>query len=325
MEEIINGPGLKTILDNKGLLNIIIEPENAPFSPPGYIVYEVENKNEQLINTHKCIFQLSDGMTSLMNDSMLEIGCEPLSNTMIKDSQEYLITLINNEKGRLGSLQVECKNSSWVFQETNQKLFQVGTEIINNISVQYTIPLYFSSFVVLHNNLSHYSFIDKKTTFHKFEGILLEPMTDFNLWSHASGSIRKAINSVDPMAKYLYYYIAIESMRACIRKELGLRPGSEGRIKHSEYKEPRLEQSTTINNAKERFNIKFNTEIYNLLFNHNSDFRKYRNMAAHTISKYDNEYRLTTNLDHYLDYTYGSTYLNIFFSEYLKKLVELTS
>lgn len=324
MYEIVNEPGIKVMLKENGILDVKLEPEKAHFIPPGFVAYDIKREGNQLLPSHICVFQLADGITSLGNDSMLYLDYPSISNQMTKNGQIYKVTLVRNDHGRIGRLQIECTNHDWSSEEINQNLFEAGTEIINNISLEYGIPLYFSAFVILHDNLSCYSFIDKKPLFQRFEGVLLEPKTDFKLWHHASGSYRKATNAVDPMVKYLYYYIAVESIRACIKKELGLDPQKEGRILHKNYREPKLEKTLSLNHAPERFNINQGTEIYELLFDKDSDFRKYRNMAAHTISKYDGDFRLTTNLNHYLDYSYGATYLNEFFHIYLRDLVHLT-
>lgn len=325
MYELINGPGVKSVLNEQGLLEILIEPEKAPFYPPGYIVYEIDNKGSKIeIDTHKCIFELADGLTSV--NSMIIFNEEFVQGEFIRNDQKYYVTIIRNEHNRIGSIQIDCDNNYMSFNEVNNNLFEVGMEVINNISVQYTIPLYFSSFVILHKDLSHFTFIDKKEKKEEFIGVLLGAPTKLEYWHHASGSFRRALNSIDPMVKYLNLYIAIESLRVCLKHELGSEnPHEEGRIQNKQFKEPILQESRAINKSKERFNIKQGETIYNLLFTDKYDFRKYRNLAAHTISKHDGDYKLTSNLNDYLDYSFGVVYLNSFFEIYLACLFKLTS
>ena len=73
MYEIVNGPGVKTLISESGMLDIIIDSDKAPFHPPGYIVYEMVNTEKQPeLETHKIIFHLDDGISK--SGSMVRLG-----------------------------------------------------------------------------------------------------------------------------------------------------------------------------------------------------------------------------------------------------------
>lgn len=326
----IGKKGFKIGINDKGEMKFDINPNKVPIEPPGIFCFEGNIGMKNNISLGKNMaefilggeFILQDHIDSnyYFGDSLLQLE-QPKSTEIKKDSGSFTVILLPNNRSRAAKLRVESFNVNLSSNEINKCLFEVATEVLNNIAVQYCIPISFTYFLMFHHNLSFFTVVEKKPSVKKFEGSLMEPKCDRRLWHLASGKYRKAWLSSNPMEKFLNLYLGIESIRIAIKKELGLDYKEEGKIKHKDFNDPILKDDFTIN-SNPRFPKILGMKFYNILFSKNG-FRNLRNQAAHAILN-TGEYKLNTNLDDYLDYQAAIQYLNHIYIKYTNILVKLT-
>ena len=202
----------------------------------------------------------------------------------------------------------------------------MAIQTINNLSIMYHQPIKLGNFLILHNDLSVFTFMDQKQPIDDdFKGLLIGEFVNEEFFQHSVDNYRKFMNSSDPITRYLSLYISIDSIRALIRKKLGVYPPESGRINHPHYTEPVLTEDFALNGSSSRLQIQMGEEFFNLLYL-NKDvkgtLRNLRNTAAHTITS-EGHIRLTDNLDDYLDYQSALPYLHHMYLKYFEIMLGL--
>jgi hypothetical protein len=319
--EIINQPGLIIdINEENGNLDIKLDPNAAPYNPPGFIVYEVRGKGErsalQLENVG--IFRVESRLTVK----------ETFHHEIELNNEKYVISLFGdaNQNNFLKEIQVRCISINKMdYHLLNKEIFKVAIQTINNLSLLYQQPIELESFLILHFDLSVFTVIDQKQPIEEFKGILIGDFTHDEFFQHASDNYRKFLNSSDPINRYLSLYLCIDSIRTLIRKKLGVYPPESGRIIHTKYIEPVLVENFELNGATKRLVIPNGKQFYDLLYLNKETkgtLRNLRNTAAHTITT-EGHIRFTDNLDDYLDYQSALPYLHHMYLKYLEIIMDL--
>lgn len=314
--ELINMPGLKISLLDNGQLEIALQPEEAPYEPPGFVEYEVKREGFDLIQ-NLGIFRV---------DSKLKLN-EWIHREVDINGGKFVISLIGDKENHLlNEVQVSyISNNRNVYEKLNKLLFKAAVQTINNLALFHQQPIKLGTFIIIHNDLSVYTFLHQKESIEYIRGIPFGGFINDEFFQHSSDNYRKYLNSTDPITKYLSLYISIESIRALIRKKLGLFPSETGNIIHPNYTEPILIEDFSLNGAKQRIKVRKNETFYNLLYKRKEEkgsLRNLRNTAAHTITN-EGHLRLTDSLDDYLDYQSAIPYIHHMYLKYLNIAIDL--
>lgn len=333
MEWLFSNGWIKVGIDDRGYFVFNIDPNKVPVEFPGIVVNNVSfkiNGIESLgINAGEFNlggeFTLQDQINNVYfdGDSLLELE-RPISSKLVKYDNEFNISLIPNKKNRAAKLQISCSNSQWSYDQINNYIFEIANEVLNNISTQYSLPIGFGYFCILHHDMNMFSIVETKAKPLKFSGVMLGPKCNWNLWHLASGNYRKALLSLNPVERFLDLYLAIEGLRSAIKKELKLPYEVDGKIEHCKYNEPKMDKDFSVNTTS-KYSQLFGMEFYDILFTSPNGFRQLRNKAAHAVQKNSGIYILNTNLNDYLEYQSAIQYLNNIYIQYLNILVKLNT
>lgn len=316
--EIINEQGFKIFLNEEnGQIDIQMNPEEAPYSPPGFVAYECSGNGYNLIQ--------SRGVFTVECKLQLE---GDYNTEVVYNSKRFIISLLVDPNNSFIS-EIQVINSQDVnqdYEKLNKEFFKVAIQTINNLSITYQQPIKLGNFLILHSDFSVFTFMDQKQPIeNNFRGLIMGKFIDEAFFQHAADNYRKFMNSTDPITRYLSLYICIDSLRALIRKVLGLYPPVTGRINHPRYTEPVLREDFALNGSSSRLQIEIGKEFYDLLYadkHVRGTLRNLRNSAAHTITN-EGHFRLTDNLDDYLDYQSALPYLHHMYVIYLRIIIDL--
>lgn len=321
--------GLKIGVSDQGSIDFLVNQEDLPIDFPGFMCFEGKVPNVDIglnigqfhLSPHEPLVKVDPILTS--GDSLLFLQ-HPIESNFVKDNILYQVSLIPNQHQRAGKLIIQFKEDRLSFNEVNERLFEIANFVINNISIQYTIPLNYNQFMFIQKDFSVFSIIEKSPSFQSFNGVILEPKCDSEFWALATGNYRKALQSNTPIERFLNLYLAIESAIACIKKELGLNTFRDDNvpITHDNYSEPILNVSFNIN-SESRFPTIQNRRFFEILKDSNT-FKGLRHKAAHAI-RHSGSYSLNTSLKDYVTYQEANIYLNHMFICYMNELVRITS
>jgi len=321
--------GLKIGVSDEGLIDFLVNQEELPVDFPGFMCFEGKvpdvNIGVNIGHFHLSSQELLVNVNPIQKtgDSMLLLE-SPIESNFVKNNISYQISLIPNQHQRAGDLIIKFKEDRLSFDEVNERLFEMANFVINNISIQYGIPINYTQFMFIHEDFSIFTIIEKSPLLQSFNGVLLEPKCDFEFWTLATGNYRKALLSKTPIERFLNLYLAIESAIACIKKELGLNTYRDDNapIIHETFSDPILDVSFNIN-SESRFPGIQNRAFFEVLKDGNT-FKGLRHKAAHAI-RHSGTYSLNTSLSDYFTYQEANLYLNHMFICYMNELVRITS
>lgn len=318
-------PGFKIgVNEINANIEILLNPNEVPYEYPSFNVYSV--KGDLGYKGMMAEFHLGEAISHIKNNVPLVTGdslllLDELLETNLKIDQ-YLakIVLVPNELGRLGKVMVNIPDIEGNYDEKNNVMFRVINEVLNNLSFQYDLPLNFSSFCMMHNDLSFFTVIDKPPSQKKInKEILVTTPEDLEFWHIAMGNYRRACSSLNSSERFLSLFLGVEGIRANLKKILNLNyKKEEERIIHPIYKEPVI-KNKELKTREFTFDELDGKDYHYALYNRNSPLRNIRNESAHVIRR-NERFRLNTNLDDYLSYQKSIMYLHHMFHVQLNEL-----
>jgi hypothetical protein len=323
----IDMPGFKVIIDDKGFIHYLLDPNKVEIDPPGVAIFEGRH-HEFERNSYTAMGRFYLGNQSQIlsgfglmtqGDSLLLLKTDQSSKVEMLGTT-FTVTLVRNDQGRIGQLVIECDNGDWSYEQSNRNIYNVANHVLNNLSVMYGIPIAYTSFVITYKIFSFFSVIERYHCVKEFSGCPIGPVGDPKLWNIASGNYRKAWLSHTPMERFLNFYMSIEGLLSVIKKELGLNYKDKGRIRHKHFKEPVMKKTFKVNNPeRSKFQGK---DFHTLLFSKTEGLRELRNSAAHHLQE-NGEFKLITSLEDYLQYSEAIPYLHEMFVVYSNMLQEI--
>lgn len=321
-----DAPGLSGRLADDGKYKYLFKPNEIPYEQ-GFIIYEHKGKFKKEVQDRigfSCFVMVHlQGGASLLSttNSPLRSGDTNVfleKNTLMSVEMFgalFSVKLIKNEFKRLGSLEIRTENVNWDFEQTKEKLFQVMNQTINRLAFKFGVPIKAAFFVINYRILNMFSVLEAQPKQRRYidDDFYIPHGREFDL---AIGHYNKSLASLDPQTKFLWLYIANETIRSGIKELLNIEE-SQRDIRHPLYKEPRFNS-----NLKNDFVFKdvagklYGTVLYKTL-------RELRNASAHHIL-HNGEYKDISTLKDYIEYYQGVTILNEMFQGYLKNVKYIT-
>ncbi|WP_163070823.1 hypothetical protein [Priestia flexa] len=315
-------PGLSGNLTEDGNYNYLFKPNELPYEQ-GFVIWEQKGEFKKEIQDElgfSCFIMVHlRGNRSLLSpiDAPLKHGDTDIlleEDTTINVEMFgtlFSVKLIKNESNYLGNLEIRTENADWDFEQTKENLFQVMNQVVNRLVLNFRVPIKAATFVINYKILNMFTVIEAQPKAKKYidNDFFSLSSRKFDL---ALGHYNKSLSSLDPQTKFLWLYIANETIRSVIKEMLDI-DESQRNIRHSWYREPRF--SSDLKNDPVLKNVSgqlYGTVLYKTL-------RELRNASAHHILD-NGEYKDISTLKDYIEFYQGVTILNEMFQGYLKKV-----
>lgn len=315
-------PGLSGRFAEDGNYNYLFKPNELPYEQ-GFVTYEHKGEFKKEVRDKlgfSCFVMVHlRGNRSLLSPTNSPLKSGDTDIFLTEDTNINLemfgtlfsVKLVKNESNHLGSLEIRTENVDWDFEQAKENLFQVMNQIINRLALNYGVPIKAATFVINYQILNMFSVLEAQPKTKKYidEGFFSLSSRKFDL---AIGHYNKSLSSLDPQTKFLWLYIANESIRSVIKELLGIHE-SQRNIRHSGYEEPRF--SSTLKD--DRIFKKVSGQLYGTVLY--KTLRELRNASAHHILD-NGEYKDISTLKDYIEFYQGVTILDEMFQGYLKKV-----
>lgn len=321
-----NLPGFRGELKDTGMYEIQMFPQEIPFEQ-GIAVYEIRSQFNfevgDTLNYCDCIVNLESLQSQirkpevplLIGDTLLEISQEQQLN-IVKFHKEFIVNLKKNEMNRLGALEISTSTTD-DFEEMKQEMFYIIHYVINMLSLTYNIPIKPMSFMFKYNILNIFTIIEAQSKNRIFQNFVVNPTGNEQKWNSAVYNYRKSLSSNDPQSKFLWLYIACETLRSLIKEKIGLAEETK-QIVGKGYKEPVIDRALEYNTTPIFPNIVGKTYA-SILY---GSFRELRNAAAHHLLD-DGTSKNLIELKDYIEYYSAVPYLAEVFQGYISELYKL--
>ncbi|MBN8434732.1 hypothetical protein JF536_11555 [Priestia flexa] len=315
-------PGLSGRFTEDGSYNYLFKPNELPYEQ-GFVIWEQKGEFKKEIQDKvgfSCFVMvhlrgnrslsspinapLKHGDTDILLEEDTTINIEMFGTL-------FSVKLIKNASNYLGNLEIRTENVNWDFEQTKENLFQVMNQVINRLAFNFGVPISAASFVINYKILNMFSVIEAQPKVKEYthKDFFALSSRKFDL---AMGHYNKSVLSLDPQTKFLWLYIANETIRSVIKEMLDI-DESQRNIRHSWYKEPRFSSDSKKDPVLKIVSGQlYGTVLYKTL-------RELRNASAHHILD-NGEYKDISTLKDYIEFYQGVTILNEVFQGYLKKV-----